>query len=55
MRHQGLGLFLVIVGICLLEAWQGRSWLFIAGWLAFGIFVLAMDRPSPHHAPPTRQ
>jgi hypothetical protein len=46
VKHQGLAVLLVVLGICALEAWQGRSWLVIAVWLCFGIFVMAMDRPA---------
>ncbi len=46
MKHQGLAVLLIVLGICVLEGWQGRSWLVIAVWLSFGIFVMAMDRPT---------
>lgn len=43
MRHQGLSFFLLVVTVCLMEAWQGRSWPVIALWLCLGTFVLLMD------------
>jgi hypothetical protein len=46
MRHQGLGFFLLVLCVCAMEAWQGRSWPIIAVWLAVGLFVLAMDWPA---------